>query len=107
MGAAFITCIPPRSMGPAAAVAWLERRAQVLRLAPQVDDVTVRELRPRQRDPVWLIHVLLGSDGSRDWNSLLGQLVRDLRRLGMQPTVCIDERSRETAPGHAELQPAV
>jgi hypothetical protein len=101
MGAAFITCSPSRSMAREAAAAWLERRAKLLRDARPVDEVTLRELRPRRQDPVWLLHVLMGSDGNGDWNRLLGELVRDLRRLGMQPTVCIDERRREAVPVHS------
>ena len=95
MAAAFITCTPPRSMTGGAATAWLERRAELLGGMQPVEEVTVRELRPRRGDPVWLLHVLMSSDGSGDWNRLLGELVRDLRRLGMQPTVCIDERPRQ------------
>jgi hypothetical protein len=88
------------------ASSWLERQAELLRRSEQVKSVTVRELRPQQRDPVWLIHVALGSGGSGDWNRLLGDLVGGLRRLGMQPTVCIDERLREAVRAHPELSPA-
>jgi hypothetical protein len=52
------------------------------------------------------MHVALGSGGSGDWNLLLGDLVRGLHRLGMQPTVCIDERLREAVPAAPELLPA-
>jgi hypothetical protein len=88
------------------ASSWLERHADLLRRSEQVKNVTVRELRPQQRDPVWLMHVALGSGGSGDWNLLLGDLVRGLHRLGMQPTVCIDERLREAVPAAPELLPA-
>jgi hypothetical protein len=105
MAAAFITCSPPRAMATEAATAWLERRAELLRDAQAVEEVTLRELRPRHQDIVWLLHVRMGSHASRDWNRLLGELVRDLRRLGMQPTVCIDERPREPGTAQPELAP--
>jgi hypothetical protein len=104
MAAAFITCTTPRSMAAHDAMAWLERRADVLRGAEPVDEITVRELTPRGRDPVWLMHVVLGSDQDRRWEQLLRDLVGDLRRLGMRPTVCIDERSRESATAQHEVQ---
>jgi hypothetical protein len=95
MAAAFITCSPSRSMAGNAASAWLERRAELLGDMQAVEEVTVRELRPRRGDPVWLLHVLTDSDARGDWNRLLGEIVRDLRRLGMEPTVCIDERPKQ------------
>jgi hypothetical protein len=98
--AAFITCPTPRSMAARDAIGWLQRRADILRAVEPVEDITVRELRPRGRDPVWLMHIVLGSDEDRDWEQqLLGDLVGDLRRLGTRPTVCIDERSTEAATG--------
>jgi hypothetical protein len=103
MAAAFITCTTPRSMSSEDATAWLERRAEHLRGTPQVDEVTVRELRPRRREPVWLVHVVLHSDPDGHWHELLGDLVRDLRWLGMRPTVSIDERSLQTPATPAEL----
>jgi hypothetical protein len=98
MAAAFITCTAPRSMAAAHAAAWLERQADSLRKADSVEEVTLRELTPRGRHPVWLLRALVTSDESSDWQRLLGGLVRGLRQLGMEPTVCIDERRAETAP---------
>lgn len=106
MAAAFITCTTPRSMAAHDAMAWLQRRANVLRGAEPVEEITVRELTPRGRDPAWLMHMVLGSDEDRDWEQLLGDLVGDLRRLGMRPTVCIDERSREAATAQRDVQRA-
>jgi hypothetical protein len=63
------------------ATAWLERRADQLRSAEPVEKVTVRELRPRRRSPVWLVHVMLRSHKSDDWRQLLEDLARDLRRV--------------------------
>jgi hypothetical protein len=106
MAAAFITLTTPRSMAAEQATAWLELRAGQLRHTNAVEEVTVRELRPRQRDPLRLVHVVLGSDRSGDWERVLGDLVTDLRRLGMQPTVVIDERTRDGATiTRSELQP--
>jgi hypothetical protein len=50
--------------------------------------------------------LVLGSDEDRDWEQLLGDLVGDLRPLGMRPMVCIDERSREAATAQADVQRA-
>jgi len=98
MAAAFITCTTPRSMATDDALAWLERRAEQMRRAEPVERVTVCELRPRRRDPIWLVHVVLQSDESEEWQLLFGDLTRDLCRLGMRPTIRIDERRREVAP---------
>lgn len=104
MAAAFITCAAPRSMTTEHATAWLERRARTLRAADQVEEVTVRELRPRGRDSVWLLHVVLRADENDDWNRLLGELVTDLRRLGMRPIAVVDERSKDVTTGQAEVE---
>jgi hypothetical protein len=103
MAAAFITCTTPRSMAANDAMAWLQRRANVLRGAEPGEEITVRELTPRGRDPVWLMHVVVDSDEDRNWEPLLGDLVGDLRRLGMRPTVCIDKRSREAATAQRDV----
>ena len=58
----------------------------------------MQELRPRGRDSIWLLHLTTGPDETDDWEALLHELVTDLRRLGMRPTVVVDERSRERAP---------
>lgn len=105
MAAAFITCTTPRAMRDEHASAWLERRAEDMRGTEPVEEVSVRELRPRRRDPVWLVHLVLGAP-REDWEELVGDLVRDLRRLGMRPTFCIDERSSERATERLELQRA-
>lgn len=105
MAAAFITCTTPRAMRDEHASAWLERRAEDMRGTEPVEEVSVRELRPRRRDPVWLVQLVLGAP-REDWEELVGDLVRDLRRLGMRPTICIDERPSERATEGLELQHA-
>lgn len=102
----FITCTTPRSMAAHDALAWLQRRGDALSRDERVEGVTVRQLRPRGRNPVWLMHMVLGSDEDRSWEPLLGDLVGDLRRLGMRPTVCIDERSTEAATAQPDVQVA-
>jgi hypothetical protein len=66
----------------------------------------VRELRPRGREPVWLVQVVLGAHDDGDWEQLLSGLMGDLRLLGMRPTVCIDERSREATTARSDLRRA-
>jgi hypothetical protein len=105
MAAAFITCTTPRSMATEHASAWLRRRAKTLAAEDPIEEVTVRELRPRGRDSVWLVHVVTGSDENDDWEPLLRALVAELRRLGMRPTVVIDER-RVPATAPLEVQRA-
>jgi hypothetical protein len=80
------------------ASAWLRRRARTLADEEPIDEVTVQELRPRGRDSIWLVHLTTHPDETDDWEALLQELVTDLRRLGMRPTVVVDGRSRETAP---------
>jgi hypothetical protein len=94
MAAAVITCATPRSMATEHATAWLRRRARTLADEEPVEEVTVRELRPRGRDSFWLVHLATGSDKNDRWEALLHELVTDLRRLGMRPTVVVDERRR-------------
>lgn len=106
MASALITCTTPRSMATEDAMAWLERRAEQLRRAEPVEDITVRELRPRRGNPVWLVHVVLRSDDTEEWEWLLANLTRDLRRLGMRPTIRIDERRREIAAERELLRAA-
>jgi hypothetical protein len=107
MATALITCTTPRSMTAERAAAWLERQADSLRDADSVEDVTVRELRPRGGHPVWLLRAAVASDEPVDWEPLLGGLMRGLRHLGMEPTVCIDERQAElAAPRDALLHAA-
>jgi hypothetical protein len=89
-------------MSSESALAWLERRAEHLRAAESVVQVTVRQLRPRRRDPVWLMQVVLDSGGAPA-GDLLGDLVRDLGSLGTRPTICIDERPRDGAQARPEL----
>lgn len=84
------------------AAAWLERRARTLRQRGAAEQVTLRELRPSQGDPVWLLHIALTSATS-EWEQPIGALVQDLRKLGMQPTICIDERIREAPVAPSEL----
>jgi hypothetical protein len=106
MATALITCTTPRSMPTEAATAWLERRAEHLRRAAPVEEVTIHELRPRLSDPVWLLHVVLHPDRDREWEQLLDDLVRDGRRLGMRPTVRIHEPLLQTSTTQPELQRA-
>jgi len=81
-------------MTPGGAAAWLEGRAQTLRQRGAIEQVALRELRPSQGDPVWLLHIAL-TTATSEWEQPIGALVQDLRKLGMQPTICIDERVRE------------
>jgi hypothetical protein len=106
MTAAFITCATPRSMTPELAAGWLERRAQLLSDDRAVAEVSVRELRPRERDPIWLMRVVARPEETDAWELLVHELVADLDRLGMRPTAVIDERAREAAAAHREVQPA-
>jgi hypothetical protein len=92
MPAAFITGTTPRSMSRSQAGAWLARRVRELARSEHVQKVSVRELEPSGREPVWLVHIVLGGGKSGDWERLLSGLWGDLRRLGMRPTVVIDER---------------
>jgi hypothetical protein len=106
MAAVFITCSKPGSMGPEDATGWLHDRATLLRRAEPVEQVTVRELTPSGRDSLWLVHVMLSSDDDDRWEALVGELVRDLRRLGTRPSVVVDERSGEAATVPAEIERA-
>lgn len=103
MAAAFITCTTPRSMSTEDATAWLERRAERLRRAEPAVDISVRELRPRRRDPVWLLHVAGDTGGDPGWDEFLAGIIRDLRRLGMRPTVSVAKRPRERVAERSEL----
>lgn len=95
MPGVFITCTPPRSMAPRHATECLERHADDLRKADPVQQVILRELRPRSRDLVWLLHAVCAPDAASQWEELFGALVSELRALEMDPTICIDERSRD------------
>lgn len=106
MAAAFITCATPRSMTPENATAWLEHRAQLLGGEEAVEEVAVRELRPRGRDPIWLVRVVARPGETDDWELLVRELVEDLDRLAMRPTAVIDQRPREPAVAPREVQPA-
>jgi hypothetical protein len=103
MATALITCTTPRSMTTERAAAWLEHQADSLRVADSVDEVTLRALRPSDGHPVWLLRAAVGSDEPVDWEPLLGGLMRGLRHLGMEPTVCIDERRAPVAAPRREL----
>jgi hypothetical protein len=106
MPAAFITCATPRSMTPEHAAGWLERRAELLSDDEAVAEVSVRELRPRGGDPIWLMRVAARPEETDAWELLVHELVADLDRLGMRPTAVIDERAREVAGARREVQPA-
>jgi hypothetical protein len=107
MATALITCTTPRSMTAERAAAWLEHQADSLRDADSVEAVTLSELRPSGGHPVWLLRAAVDSNEPVDWEPLLGGLMRGLRHLGMEPTVCIDERRAEVAaPRHALLHAA-